>query len=438
MRSYSETLDYIYNLRGGEIDLKLDRMDRALQLFDRPERSFPSLHIAGTNGKGSTAAMLHRILTVAGYRVALYTSPHIVSFTERIRVGDVEISSDEVVELAAEIERRAGAAAIRLTFFEFITVMAFVYFARRGVDVAVVEVGLGGRLDATNFVTSCVSLITTISKDHEAYLGSDALSIAREKAGIIKDGVPLVGGAFTPEIMRLFEETAREKRAESYFLDRDFTARFKADGRFDYDGLQLKVADLSLSLAGRHQTNNAAIALCALELTREELPVSVLSIRQGLATVSWPGRLETVLHAPTVILDGAHNEEGVATLIDEMRRRLGGKKAKVVFAAMADKDWRLMLSKLSDIASAIVLSRVPMERSADPAAMAAALGSTSAIPMTVADDARAAVLDAITGAAPDETVLITGSLYFLGEVRPAVMQLAADRAENPGLSPSSR
>src|SRR5690349_11156257 len=133
MRSYSETLDYIYNLRGGEIDLKLDRMERALQLFDRPERSFPSFHIAGTNGKGSTAAMLHRILNVAEYRVALYTSPHIVSFTERIRVGDAEISPDEVVELAADIEQRAGAAGIRLTFFEFITVMAFVYFARHGV-----------------------------------------------------------------------------------------------------------------------------------------------------------------------------------------------------------------------------------------------------------------------------------------------------------------
>src|SRR5581483_11481312 len=146
--------------------------------------------------KGSTAAMLHRVLTLAGYRTALYTSPHITSFTERIRVRDREIFEEEVVELADEIEQRTSAADIRLTFFELITVMAFIHFARRSVDVAVVEVGLGGRLDATNFVTSCVSIITTIAKDHEAYLGSELLSIAREKGGIIKPGVPLVGGAF--------------------------------------------------------------------------------------------------------------------------------------------------------------------------------------------------------------------------------------------------
>src|ERR1051325_3752263 len=172
MRSYSETLDYIYNLRGGEIDLKLDRMDRALGLFDRPERSYPSFHIAGTNGKGSTAAMLHRILTLAGYRTALYTSPHIMSFTERIRVRDREIAEAEVVELADEIEQRTRAA--------------------------------GARLYATNFVTSCVSIITTIAKDHEAYLGSEPLSIAREKGGIIKPGVPLVGGGLSPGGQRAF------------------------------------------------------------------------------------------------------------------------------------------------------------------------------------------------------------------------------------------
>ena len=175
MDRYSDTLKKIYNLRGGMIDLRLDRMDRALGLFEHPERQFPSIHIAGTNGKGSTSAMLHRILSLAGYRTALYTSPHLVSFTERMRVGDKEIAPDEVVELADEIERRTAAADLPLTFFEFVTVMAFVYFAREKIDLAVVEVGLGGRLDATNLVTPLVSVITTISKDHEAYLGPDVL-----------------------------------------------------------------------------------------------------------------------------------------------------------------------------------------------------------------------------------------------------------------------
>src|SRR5262245_510542 len=194
MDRYSETLEHIYNLRGGMIDLRLDRMERSLALFDHPEKKFSSLHIAGTNGKGSTSAMLHRVLSLAGYRTGLYTSPHLVSFTERMRIGDVEISPDEVVGLAAEVRQRTDTAGVPLTFFEFVTVMAFVYFTRQQIDVGVIEVGLGGRLDATNLVTPLVSAITTISKDHQAYLGPDELSIAREKAGIIKTGVPVVCG----------------------------------------------------------------------------------------------------------------------------------------------------------------------------------------------------------------------------------------------------
>jgi dihydrofolate synthase/folylpolyglutamate synthase len=434
MRSYAETLEYIYNLRGGEIDLKLERMDRALALFDRPERSYPSFHIAGTNGKGSTAAMLHRVLTLAGYRAALYTSPHIVSFTERIRIDEEQISEDEVAVLADEIERRLTAAGVWLTFFEFITVMAFIYFARRSVDVAVVEVGLGGRLDATNFVTACVSAITTISKDHEAYLGSDPLSIAREKAGIIKSGVPLVAGLVAPEVARLFEETARAKHAECYFLGRDFSVTVKDAGRFDYRGRHWGLSDLSPALAGRHQVNNAAVAVAALEVARHEFPVSVPSIRDGLASVSWPGRLETVLRRPTVILDGAHNEEGVAALVAEMRPRLGASKAKVIFAVMGDKNWREMLRDLSEIAAEFVLTRVAMQRSADPIEMAAALQSSATVPASVADDARTAVVEAIAAAAPDDVILITGSLYFLGEVRPAITELAARQAAKPSVT----
>ncbi|MGB7951181.1 MAG: Mur ligase family protein, partial [Candidatus Binatia bacterium] len=171
MDSYPETLNTIYNLRGGVIDLRLDRMNQALFLFDHPERAFPSFHIAGTNGKGSTAAMLHRMLFESGYKVALYTSPHLVSFTERIRIGDEEIAPNEVVGLANEIWARTKVAHVPLTFFEFVTVMAFIHFARQKVDVAIVEVGLGGRLDATNLVKPLITLISTISKDHEAYLG---------------------------------------------------------------------------------------------------------------------------------------------------------------------------------------------------------------------------------------------------------------------------
>ena len=422
MSSYSETLDFIFNLRGGEIDLRLERVSRALALFGHPQRRYPSFHIAGTNGKGSTAAMLHRILTTAGYRAALYTSPHVVAFTERIRVGDEEISQDEVVELAETIKRRTAEKDIGLTFFEIVTVMAFIYFARRRTEVAVVEVGLGGRLDATNLVLPRVSIITTISKDHETYLGTDLLSIAGEKGGIIKEGVPLVGGSFAPEIRTLFQKTADVKGSASYFLGRDFSVGVKDNGRFDYAGLRWSLKDLSVALRGRHQKNNAALALCALEAGFGDFPVTEPAVREGLKTTFWPGRLEVILERPMLILDGAHNGEGIRTLVAEMRALLGVKKAKILFASMADKDWPLMLNELSAVAGEMVLTRVAMERSADPAKMAEAVRE---IPVAVAENSRQGLRRLLKKAGPDDVILVAGSLYLLGEVRPMALEFAA-------------
>jgi dihydrofolate synthase/folylpolyglutamate synthase len=425
MPSYSDTLDYIFNLRGGEIDLRLHRVERALALFGHPERRYPSFHIAGTNGKGSTAAMLHRILTAAGYRAALYTSPHVISFTERIRVGDEEISEDEVVDLAETIKLRTAEEGVRLTFFEFVTVMAFIYFfTRHKVEVAVVEVGLGGRLDATNLVKPRVSLITTISKDHEAYLGSDLLSIAKEKGGIIKAGVPLVGGVFDAEVTGLLEEMTKAAGSADYFLERDFSVSLKDNGLFDYSGPEWKLRDLALGLRGRHQRNNAALALCALEIAEADFPVREPAVREGLRTVFWPGRFEVILDQPAVILDGAHNGEGVRTLAGEMRSFLGARKAKVLFAAMADKDWPLMLGELSTVASEIVLTRVAMERSADPRKMAEVVQD---VPVVVAPNAPAAIRRLMEESGPDDVILVAGSLYLLGEVRPVLLKVAATR-----------
>ena len=419
MASYSETLNYIFNLRGGEIDLRLHRVERALALFDHPEQRYPAFHIAGTNGKGSTAAMLHRILTAAGYRVALYTSPHVVTFTERIRVGEEEISEDEVVELAELVKLRAAKEGIRLTFFEFVTVMALIYFARREVDVAVVEVGLGGRLDATNLAVSRVSIITTISRDHEAYLGSDLLSIAREKGGIIKEGVPVVCGPLDPQVGGLLQGMAQAKGSASYFLGRDFSVSLREGGLFDYGGLEWNLKALSVGLRGRHQRNNAALALCALEAARPDFPVREPAVREGLKAVCWPGRLEVILERPMVILDGAHNGEGIRTLVGEMRELLGAKKAKLLFAVMADKDWPLMLRELSAVADEMVFTRVPMERSADPRKVAEAVKE---VPTTVSDDPRQAIRLLLDKAGPEDAILVTGSLYLLSEVRPMLLE----------------
>lgn len=417
--AYSETLNYIYNLRGGEIDLRLARVERALALFGHPQRRYLSFHIAGTNGKGSTAAMIHSMLCAGGYRAALYTSPHLVSFTERIRVGQEEISEEEVVELAREIRARADKGQIGLTFFEFVTVMAFIYFARRKVDVAVVEVGLGGRLDATNLVVPRTCVVTTISRDHEAYLGSDLLSIAREKAGIIKSGVPVICGSVAPDVGTLLKETAASRNSESYFLDRDFSFASGESGLFDYEGLESNLKSLCVALRGDFQRHNASLALAALEVARSDFPLGEEAVREGLRSVVWPGRFEVLEGHPTVVLDGAHNSDGVQTLVREIRRFSPGSKVKLLFGAMADKDWRFMLGEFLPLASEVVLTRMPMARSGDPAAMAGFVGPARSC--AVIEEPARGLRFLLERAAPEDIVLVTGSLYLLGEVRPILV-----------------
>ncbi len=419
MLTYAETLETIYNLRGGAIDLKLDRMERALSLFDNPQQTFPSVHIAGTNGKGSTAAMLHRILSVAGYRTALYTSPHLVSFTERIRVGDEEISPVEVVELAQEIWDRT-AAEVPLTFFEFVTVMAFVYFSRQRIEVAVVEVGLGGRLDATNLVRPMVSVITSISRDHEAYLGSDLLSIAREKAGIIKPGVPVICGGLTQAVAALLENIANSRNTTAFFLGGDFEFFLKNGGLFDYRSKQDCFSSLSVALYGRHQRANAAVAIRVLEAVRGMFPVAETVLRQGLASVVWPGRFEIMRERPTVILDGAHNGEGIKCLVEEIESYRAGRKVKLLFASMEDKDSRLMLHMLEEVVDEMVLTRVKMDRCAEPRRLASYLTGNAS--HRIIEDSGLAFSALMERARPDDIVLVAGSLYLLGEVRPLLQK----------------
>jgi len=420
MRSYQETLNYIFNLRGGAIDLRLNRVAQALSLFGHPERCYPAFHIAGTNGKGSTAAMLHRILSVQGYRVALYTSPHLVSFTERIRVGDQEISEEEVVELADTIRDRVVEPGVPLTFFEFVTVMALVYFARCEVDVAVVEVGLGGRLDATNLIVPKVSIITNVSMDHEAFLGTDLLSIAQEKGGIIKKGVPVICGPLSRETSTVIENIAYGKEIEPYFFNRDFSIDLKEDGHFDYSGQEWDLSDLCLGLRGKYQKKNAAVALAALEVMRGDFPVREAVVRESLKTVFWPGRFEVISHCPRVILDGAHNVQGVKALAEEVREFVGGERVKLLFGAMDDKDWSEMLCCLSNVSTEVMLTRVPMDRSADPKDLSRSLpGGT---PVTVIEDPVEAVASLISSSAGEQTILITGSLYLIGHVRPWLLK----------------
>ena len=325
-----------------------------------------------------------------------------------------------MVELAEVIKGRSAEKGIFLTFFEFVTVMALVYFARRKVDVAVVEVGLGGRWDATNLVVPRASIITTISKDHEIYLGSDLLSIAREKGGIIKKGVPVICGSLSPDVEALFREMAKAKGSASYFLGRDFSYALKEDGHFDYAGIGRNLTDLSLALRGRYQRGNAALALAALEVAAGDFPVSEAAVRSGLEAVFWPGRFEVVWRRPTVILDGAHNGEGIDALVSEIRDFQEAKKVKLLFAAMGDKDWPLMLGKLLAVASEVVLTRVPMERSADPKKIERTVDE--GVPLTVIEDPVQGLRFLLDRAGPDDVVLVAGSLYLLGQVRPWILK----------------
>jgi dihydrofolate synthase/folylpolyglutamate synthase len=304
--------------------------------------------------------------------------------------------------------------------------MAFIHFARRQIDVAVVEVGLGGTLDATNLVRSVVSLISTISRDHEAYLGSDLLSIAREKGGIIKQGIPVVCGALPTDVAALLKNIADAHKAPAYFLSRDFTFSLKNNGRFDYRGLKWRLIDLVVALRGRHQKRNAALALAGLEIAGRDFPVPEAALREGLKTVRWPGRFEIVQDHPAIVLDGAHNGEGVRALVEELENFREQRRVKLLFASMEDKDWRLMLESLSAVVDEIVLTRVNMGRCADPFYLASQLGGK--VPHRAIGNARSALDYVLDGADSNDVILIAGSLYLIGEIRPIVQEIAAAKS----------
>ena len=420
MNDYRNSLDFLYNLRGAEIDLRLERVAQALALFGDPQDSFRVVHVAGTNGKGSTAAMIHSVLHAEGYRAGLYTSPHLTDFTERIRVGKRLVSRAAVTALVREVADGTSRASLSLTFFEFATVMAFLHFARESVEVAVVEVGLGGRLDATNVVHPSVSVITTISRDHERFLGTRLESIAREKGGIIKPGVPVVCGDLRPAARRVIHRIARSRKARVYQWGEDFAVTRRGRRRFAYRGREWRVDDLKDRLAGEFQRHNAALALASLELLQAELPVREASLRAGIESVSWPGRFEILPGSPAIILDGAHNRG----LLDDVKVRL-------LFGSMFDKEWPSMLRALSRVCSEVVLTRTPTERGADPRSLSAALPRT--LPARIVDDPVAA-LSALAAdrRRSDEPILVAGSLYLVGAVRASARKLSAQFPRQKG------
>jgi dihydrofolate synthase/folylpolyglutamate synthase len=408
--AYEETLAYLYALevRSGW-DLRLERMRAVLARRGHPERAWPALHVAGTNGKGSTAAMLEAVLRAAGHRTGLYTSPHLVDFTERIRIDGRTIPRETVVALVAELRAELVAAGVDLTHFELATLLAFEWFRRVGIDVGVIEVGLGGRLDATNVVRPIATAITSIARDHEEYLGREIGAIAAEKAGIVKPGVPLVVGRLAPEADGVIADVATRvgaPREVAVPLEEapDGTLAFRRGGLV-WNGLRL-------GLPGGFQRDNAAVALTVLARVADRFPCAPDAVRRGLAGVRWPGRLAVVAERPRTVLDGAHNPAGAATLAQELPAVVGDRPVVLVFAVMADKDWRAILAPLLPRVARVVVTRVG-RRGLATGALVDALAPR--LPVEAVEDPHAAVARGRALAGSDGAVLVAGSLFLVGE-----------------------
>ena len=425
MTDFDSSLNYLYGLQSHGIKPGLSRTTALLGALGNPHTSFQVFHIAGTNGKGSTAAILASILGRQGYRVGLYTSPHLVNFTERIRIGESQIPEDRLLGLTATIRRIAES---RLpedpTFFEAATAIAFTYFAEAGVQYGVIEVGLGGRFDATNVVSPHVSVITTIGLDHQQYLGNTLEEISREKAGVIKPGAPVIIGRLAQGPNSVMRAAAVDRRAPAFFLGTDFDIFGETPAWFSYQGLWRTYESLTCALDGRHQLDNAGCALAALEAARERgTVVTDDAIRDGLRTVRWPGRLEVVGRAPDIVLDGAHNPEAAEALAAHLIKQRASRASStgrliIVIGMMKDKDHRAVLAHLAAVPglSRIILTRAAHPRAAAPEDLvdhAMNLGLAVQVAATVQE----ALADARSIAGPADTICVTGSLLVVGETK---------------------
>jgi dihydrofolate synthase / folylpolyglutamate synthase len=416
-------LAYLFGLEPIGIKFGLENIAAIVAGLGHPERAYRTIHVAGTNGKGSVTAMVDASLGAAGLRSARYTSPHVVDIRERFVVCGEMIGAEAldraIADVRAGIEalREAGTLVVQPTFFEVTTAIAFELFRRAGVDIAVIEVGLGGRLDATNVVTPEATAITSIAFDHEQYLGPTIREIAIEKAGIIKPGVPIVVGALAAEADEAIAHVARGRGAELVRAwDGVEAVRIKPDATRAPGRLRLRTpahdyGEIDLGLAGAHQVGNAVVAVRLLERLR----VRAGAIREGLARVSWPGRLE-IRRFPDgreMLLDAAHNPAGAAALASYLQEEADGPRA-LVFSAMRDKDVDGVLRALVPAVSALVVTRASNPRAVEPSALAErARAIAPALPIAIEPSPRAALIAAWR---LSPRIVVAGSIFLLGDV----------------------
>ena len=411
-----EAIDYIHSVAWGKRTPGLSRIRHLCECMGHPERGLRVIHVAGTNGKGSTCAMLDSILRAAGYRVGLYTSPYIRRFNERMQVNGMPISDEELAEITASVKPFADAMEETPTEFELITAIAFAYFAKSNCDVVILEVGLGGRLDSTNVIEDpLLSLITDIDFDHTAILGNTIQAIATEKAGIVKAGRPCLYGGRPNSAHRTIKQICAAKGAPYHIVDRaEYTLReMTLEGtKFDFAGLH----DLSLSLLGSYQPFNAATVLTAMEILREQgISITEKAVREGLRSVRWQARFELLSRDPVVIFDGGHNPQGVEAAVKSIGKYFPDQKVNLISGVMADKAYDEMINLIKPIAEQ-VFTVTPNNPRALASGEYAAYFETHRVKATayetVEDGIRAAIKDSRESGRP---LICLGSLYLYEE-----------------------
>ena len=428
MITYSEALDYIYDLTKYGIKLGLKNINYLLYLLGEPHKKLKIIHVAGTNGKGSTCSLISSILQSDGYKVGIYTSPHLVDFTERIKIDHKPIDRKKVSELLERIkpyiEKVANTPSYgHPTFFEVITSMAFLYFFEEQVDFLVLEVGLGGRLDATNVCEPLISVITHIDYDHMDKLGNSLEEIAREKGGIIKPEGIVISSNQYEEAYNEIKKIADEKNSLIYSTGKEMNYEIvKSDIKgviFNLKGIYHNYKNLHTPLLGRHQADNATTAITAVETLKiKGINISEKAIRDGLEKVKWTGRLEIIQSNPILILDGAHNPNGVKVVRDALKEIFSYHQLILVLAIFADKDYKKMIQILAPNADLIITTRAKNPRATPPRIIAKeAAQYIDKNKIIVTENIPQAINCALSKSKKDDLICITGSLYTVGEAK---------------------
>jgi dihydrofolate synthase/folylpolyglutamate synthase len=397
----------------------LGPMRRALARLGNPQRSFPAVVVAGSKGKGSTSAFLEAILLAAGHPAGLYTSPHLVDIRERIRLGGAEIGARAFGQLIGEVRERLGPRA-RLTHFEWLTLAALVHYARRGARPAILEIGLGGRLDAVNAVDGALTVVTGIEREHVELLGTRLAAIAGEKAGVMRPGVPCLIGAVRPAAARALRAAARAVGAPALWLEREcswaITGHDTRGVRLDLATSRARYPGLRLGLLGRHQAHNAALAVLAAERLGDlGLPVAPAAIRAGLAAARWPGRCEYRPGRPALLLDGSHTDGSARALAELLAELFPTRRIALVFGALRDKRVGAMAAALFPRAATVHLVRPPEERGLEPAELLRRVPAGLRARCSAGGDLPAALAAARRSAGAGGLVVVAGSLFLVGE-----------------------